>query len=92
MAYDVSEVGEFDVEFRHPRTRALVDPATVQLKITPPVAAQFTLTYPSSELVRLELGRFSARVLFTEPGSWVLRWITTGTHQGVHKLVRQVTA
>ena len=55
-----------------------VDPATVSLTVRSPSGTTATYTYPSTQVEKIDVGRFRGRVPATEAGIWRYRWTTTG--------------
>lgn len=78
MPVHVGDLIEHTVTFRNPDTDALVDPATVAVTVRPPVGDEDTYTQADDELQHVGTGIYRIAVEATVPGSWKLRWLSTG--------------
>lgn len=63
-------------------SRALADPTTITLTVTPPSGAPQVYSYPGT-IVRQGLGTFTQDVPCTLAGTWTAKWEGTGGAAGV---------
>ena len=90
--YDIGDVARIGMRFM--RNGALVDPATVTVKIKDPAATTNTYTYAAAEINKTATGIYYIEVPVDSAGVWSYRILTTtptsaqqGTWLAVPKLI-----
>ena len=70
--------GGFVYEGQFSQSGVLADPATVTLRILSPSGVLDTYTFGvDPEITKTSVGIYEAAVVVTEPGDWVIGWLTT---------------
>jgi hypothetical protein len=78
VSYDIGDLVTCDATFRDPRNRdALVDPATVVIKVRNPDGIETTST-PE----RVSTGRYTHEIDVDQAGVWSFRFESGGDYQG----------
>lgn len=88
--YDIGDVVRISNTFT--QNAAVIDPGTVSLKVVAPDASSVTYTYAGATVVKDSVGVYHVDVAIALSGTYLYRWVSTGTGAGAEESWFQVRA
>lgn len=76
--YEIDTTIELTGVFINALTGVYIDPTTVQLYVLDPTGVQTSYTWPSSSIVRDQLGHFHQTITPNKSGTWLYKWQGSG--------------